>query len=58
MFPPQVFPIWDAEVQCKDTEYGVFDPPFGETCGQYMSTFLSESTGYINNPVRIATDVL
>lgn len=45
------FTIWDVKVTCKDDEYGVFDPPAGSTCGAYMSDFLSESTGYLRNPV-------
>jgi ABC-type multidrug transport system permease subunit len=45
-----VFPIWDVTVQCKESEFGVFDPPSGETCGNYMAEFLSQNTGYINNP--------
>ncbi|ORY27081.1 ABC transporter [Naematelia encephala] len=42
--------LWDVKVQCKQEEFGIFDPPDSQTCGQYMSTFLQESTGYINNP--------
>jgi hypothetical protein len=38
-------------VQCAQEEYGIFDAPNGQTCGQYMSTFLSQNTGYVNNPV-------
>jgi len=45
-----VFPIWDVQVECKESEYGVFDPPNGQTCGAYMADFLAAQTGYINNP--------
>ncbi|KAK8853503.1 hypothetical protein IAR55_004210 [Kwoniella newhampshirensis] len=46
-----VFPIWDVQVQCKEEEYGIFNPPSGQTCGAYMQTFLSQpNTGYLNNP--------
>jgi ABC-type multidrug transport system permease subunit len=45
------FTIWDAEVECKDSEYGVFDPPAGLTCGEYMSGFLTQATGYLRDPV-------
>jgi ABC-type multidrug transport system permease subunit len=45
------FTIWDAEVECKDSEYGVFDPPTGMTCGEYMSGFLAQATGYLRDPV-------
>ncbi len=47
-----VFPIWNVEVRCKQEEYGIFDPPSGQTCGNYMSSFIAQGTGYINNPVR------
>lgn len=49
---PSVFPIWDVKVQCNQSEYGIFDPPSGQTCGAYMSNFLKKADGYINNPVR------
>ncbi len=49
--PPPVFPIWGVKVQCKQQEYGIFDPPSGQTCGNYMSDFLKDNSGYINNPV-------
>jgi ABC-type multidrug transport system permease subunit len=46
-----VFPIWNVQVQCTEEEYGVFDPPAGQTCGAYMQDFLTAQTGYLNNPV-------
>jgi ABC-type multidrug transport system permease subunit len=49
-----VFPIWDVQVQCKPEEYGLFDPPSGQTCGQYLDEFLTYATGYLNNPVSAA----
>lgn len=42
--------LWDVTVTCKSGEFGVFDPPSGQTCSAYMAEFLQESTGYINNP--------
>ncbi|WWD19932.1 hypothetical protein CI109_104404 [Kwoniella shandongensis] len=46
-----VFPLWDVQVTCKEEEFGIFNPPSGQTCGAYMQTFLSQpNTGYINNP--------
>ncbi|KAK8853032.1 hypothetical protein IAR55_003733 [Kwoniella newhampshirensis] len=45
-----VFPLWDVEVQCKPEEFGIFDPPSGQTCGQYLETFLTYATGYLENP--------
>ena len=26
--------LWDVNVKCKESEYGIFDPPSGKTCGQ------------------------
>ncbi|WWD20474.1 hypothetical protein CI109_104950 [Kwoniella shandongensis] len=43
-------PIWDVAVRCADDEYAIFDPPQGMTCNQYMSGFLAEAPGYLNNP--------
>ncbi|KAG0196193.1 hypothetical protein BGX28_010451 [Mortierella sp. GBA30] len=38
------------QVQCRDTEFSIFQPPSGQTCMQYIGPFLQRSTGYINNP--------
>ncbi|SJM81709.1 probable protein SNQ2 [Zygosaccharomyces bailii] len=37
-------------VVCKTKELSLFDPPQGETCGQYMENFLQRAEGYISNP--------
>ncbi|KAE8538371.1 hypothetical protein D1P53_004724 [Cryptococcus gattii VGV] len=42
--------LWDVEVKCENDEYAIFDPPEGMTCQSYMSAFLSEAPGYLNNP--------
>ncbi|PLB53830.1 pleiotropic drug resistance protein, ABC superfamily [Aspergillus steynii IBT 23096] len=34
------FTIFDVEVKCKDSEFALFDPPNGTTCGDYLSTFM------------------
>jgi ABC-type multidrug transport system permease subunit len=44
------FPLWNVKVQCKESEYGLFDPPAGQTCGEYLQGFMSFATGYVNNP--------
>jgi ABC-type multidrug transport system permease subunit len=44
------FPMWEAKVECQPHEYGLFDPPAGLTCGQYLAPFVTYATGYINNP--------
>lgn len=44
------FPLWDAKVECKPHEFGLFDPPPGLTCGEYLGPFTTYATGYVNNP--------
>ena len=39
--------IWDVQVECSASEYTVFDPPSGQTCGAYMADFLASNAGYI-----------
>ncbi|WVQ84782.1 hypothetical protein IAT38_006939 [Cryptococcus sp. DSM 104549] len=42
--------LWDVDVKCDSDEYAVFDPPSGMSCSDYMSGFLSQAPGYLNNP--------
>lgn len=42
--------LWDVQVRCTEQEFGVLDPPGGQTCGEYMSAFLQQATGYLDNP--------
>ncbi|WVR04900.1 hypothetical protein IAU60_001912 [Kwoniella sp. DSM 27419] len=42
--------VWNVDVQCDEQEFGVFDPPSGQTCGQYMEQFLSQNPGYLQDP--------
>jgi ABC-type multidrug transport system permease subunit len=51
------FTIWDVEVTCDSDEYGTFDPPAGQTCGEYMSPFLSQATGYLRDPVSLDINI-
>lgn len=44
------FPLWNAPVQCEPHEFGLFDPPPGLSCGQYLVPFMTYATGYVNNP--------
>ncbi|GFZ48255.1 hypothetical protein JCM24511_06003 [Saitozyma sp. JCM 24511] len=37
-------------VVCKSTEFLLFPPPSGQTCGQYANGFANAVGGYINNP--------
>lgn len=44
------FPVWNAPVRCLPEEFGYFDPPPAQTCGEYMADFLKTASGYIDNP--------
>ncbi|KAG9564768.1 putative ABC multidrug transporter, partial [Aureobasidium melanogenum] len=37
-------------VVCSNVETSVFQPPAGQTCGQYLTRFLETSPGYLQNP--------
>lgn len=39
-----------VEAHCSDKDLTVFDPPPGQTCGQYAAGFLETSAGYLANP--------
>lgn len=34
-----VFTTWDKPVHCKKDELAIFDPPFNQTCGEYLSAY-------------------
>lgn len=38
------------KVQCIESELAIFDPPAGQTCGEYAATFLDTAIGYIADP--------
>ena len=40
----------NTQVVCLEGETGVFDPPPGQTCGEYAGRFVQEGRGYIVNP--------
>lgn len=42
--------LWDVRVECTQEEFGILDPPSGSTCAQYLSDFIEQGNGYINNP--------
>ena len=42
--------LHDKPVVCRKKELTYFQPPQNMTCGKYMETFLSRSTGYVANP--------
>lgn len=37
-------------VTCGPEEYAYLDPPEGQTCGEYLSGFLENNFGYVDNP--------
>ncbi|KAF2035084.1 ABC multidrug transporter-like protein [Setomelanomma holmii] len=37
-------------VECSSTEVSIFDPPSGQTCGQYLQNYASVAGGNIQNP--------
>jgi ATP-binding cassette subfamily G (WHITE) protein 2 (PDR) len=39
----------NTEVTCADNEYLKFSPPLGQTCGEYMQTYISGAGGYLLN---------
>ncbi|KAH8679388.1 ABC-2 type transporter-domain-containing protein [Ilyonectria robusta] len=42
--------LHDRPVECSVDETSVFNPPQGQTCGEYLSAFLSEAAGSLQNP--------
>lgn len=38
------------DITCSDTEFSVFNPPQGTTCGEYLQPFLSQAPGALENP--------
>lgn len=42
--------LHDRRVVCSEDETSVFDPPTGDSCGQYMAPFLSQAPGTLQNP--------
>lgn len=34
------FTLWDKKVTCKASEFAIFDPPSGQSCATYLTTYL------------------
>lgn len=45
-----VLAIGHRLIYCSDTELVTITPPFGQTCEQYMSTYISYAGGYLTDP--------
>ncbi|KAI5241291.1 putative ABC multidrug transporter [Aureobasidium subglaciale] len=37
-------------IVCNDVETSIFNPPQGQTCGQYLAAYLTQAPGYLQNP--------
>lgn len=35
-----VFDVWGSEVNCAESEFAIFDPPNGTTCGEYVAEYM------------------
>ncbi|CCE65639.1 hypothetical protein TPHA_0M00640 [Tetrapisispora phaffii CBS 4417] len=42
--------LHEKPVICSKKELSYFNPPSGQTCGQYLERFLETNTGYVSNP--------
>jgi ATP-binding cassette subfamily G (WHITE) protein 2 (PDR) len=38
------------QVVCADAELSIFNPPAGQTCGEYLAPYLTQAPGTLNNP--------
>ncbi|OAQ96906.1 hypothetical protein LLEC1_06533 [Akanthomyces lecanii] len=45
-----VFNLWGSKVECADSEFAVFNPVNGTTCGEYLADYLSQSASHLVNP--------
>ena len=36
-----VFVDFDREIQCKESEFAIFNPPQGQSCAEYLAPYLS-----------------
>lgn len=42
--------LYGRAIHCSDRELSIFDPPVGQTCGQYLEVFLKTAAGKLYNP--------
>ena len=43
--------VADAKITCSSVEYVHFNPPKGETCGDFMAPYILENRGYLVEPM-------
>lgn len=36
-----VFSTWETPVNCAEAEFAIFDAPGGQTCGEYLSSYMA-----------------
>ncbi|KAM3514606.1 hypothetical protein MY11210_001712 [Beauveria gryllotalpidicola] len=47
------FTMWGQNVKCKESEFARFDPPSGQSCSQYLDSYLhSQGPGSVANLVN------
>ncbi|KAI8933384.1 hypothetical protein NX059_009999 [Plenodomus lindquistii] len=46
-----VFVDWDWDINCKESEFAMFDPPSNQTCGQYLESWMN-GPGARNNLIN------
>jgi ATP-binding cassette subfamily G (WHITE) protein 2 (SNQ2) len=42
--------ICQQQINCASIEFVTITPPPGQTCAQYMNTYISYAGGYLTNP--------
>lgn len=42
--------LHDQPVMCAQDELAIFNPPPGQSCGEYAANFLQTAVGYLSNP--------
>lgn len=41
--------LYNLKINCRPEEFNIFQPPTGQTCGEWGSAFVEAGPGYINN---------
>ena len=41
--------IANTAITCDDIEYSIFNPPSGQTCGEYLQTYINTVGGYVTD---------
>jgi len=42
--------LYGRQIECTERETNIFNPPSGQTCGEYMAPFLTQAPGVLQNP--------